>query len=259
MNILVSNDDGIDKKGLKVLAASLSKIPGARIYVVAPDRERSCTSHCLTMKDEIMLWRWEGGGYEFAEGAWACSGTPADCIKLGVSIGRKNGIEFDLVCTGINHGSNLGTDVHYSGTLGAAMEGLFMGVQAIGFSLCSYEAEHFEVLEEFIPKIVEKSFGKVPADTILSVNAPDLPKSEIKGVKAATIGPRDYSEDYVARALDDGGWALAYTSRLVEGAELNPEWDLAASLEGWITITPVATMRENPDMMGQVQSWVEDI
>ncbi len=259
MNILVSNDDGIEKKGLQVLAASLSKIPGARIYVIAPERERSCTSHCLSMMDEIKLRRWGGGGYEFAEASWTCSGTPADCVKLGISIGRRNGIEFDLVCTGINHGSNLGTDIHYSGTLGAAMEGLFMGVQSIGFSLCSYEAKHFEVLEELIPKLVERSFGKLPSDTILSVNAPDIPKSEIKGVRAALIGPRDYSEDYIARPLEDGAWALNYTSEELSTTELNPDWDLAAILDGWITVTPIATMRENPEMMDLVETWVADI
>ena len=140
MNILISNDDGVFKYGLKVLANALASMEDVNVYVFGPSRERSCAGHGLFLHEEQTVTPYSAEGFDRVEGVWACSGTPADCVKTGVSILRSKGIPIDMVCTGVNHGSNLGRDIHYSGTISAAMEGLFLGIPSIAFSLCSHEA-----------------------------------------------------------------------------------------------------------------------
>ena len=135
----MANDDGINAKGLRALADEISTI--ADVYVVAPDGERSAMGHCISCRDKIYLERQDFSG---AVMAYKCSGTPADCVKLGIDFLGDMDIEMDFVVTGINHGGNLGTDTHYSGTVSAALEGVMNKVSSIAVSVVSHEAHFFE-------------------------------------------------------------------------------------------------------------------
>ena len=255
MNILISNDDGVFKYGLKVLANALASMEDVNVYVFAPSRERSCAGHGLFLHEEQIVTPYSTEGFDRVEGVWACSGTPADCVKTGISILRTKGIPVDMVCTGVNHGSNLGRDIHYSGTISAAMEGLFLGVPSIAFSLCSHEALYFEAFPSLIPQVVKAAKGNVPRDTILSVNVPDIPAEQLKGVRVCPIGPRDYTDgiEFLRNEEDSEVWQ--YVSKATYRDDPDPEWDVTAWQEGWVTVTPVQMMHENPKMLDLVRSW----
>lgn len=139
MNILVSNDDGIQAQGIKELVKALSK--EGNVYVSAPASQRSASSHALSVNDKITMKKVD---FDCAAMAFEVSGTPADCVKLGLYVLKEKGINIDIVYSGINHGGNLGTDTMYSGTVSAAAEGLFRGLPAVAVSVNSHEAQHFE-------------------------------------------------------------------------------------------------------------------
>jgi 5'-nucleotidase len=127
MKLLISNDDGIFSLGVRTLANTLAEA-GHEVTVVCPDRERSATGHGLTLHDPIRA-EVVTGIFHPSVTAWSCSGTPADCVKLALGALLD---EFpDFVLSGINHGSNLGTDVLYSGTVSAAMEGMIEGIPSV--------------------------------------------------------------------------------------------------------------------------------
>lgn len=255
MNILVTNDDGVFCEGIKILADRLARMEGTNVYVVAPDRARSCSGHGLTMQEPVWLSPSSQPGYGRVKEVWECSGTPADCVRSGIVSARRRGIEFGMVCSGINHGSNLGRDVHYSGTISAAMEAVFMKVQAIAFSLCSHSPKHFEAFESVIPQVVEASNGNVPADTLISVNVPDIPAGELRGIKTCSLGPRDYSEECEALSADGGREGCVYRADVLYRDRPDPGWDVSAWRDGWVTVTPIQTMRENARILKLVSSW----
>ena len=229
MNILISNDDGVFKYGLKVLANALAQMEDVNVYAVGPAQERSCAGHGLMLH--------------------------ADCVKSGISIARLNGIPIDMVCTGINHGSNLGRDIHYSGTISAAMEGLFMHVPSIAFSLCSHSAHYFEAFPSLVPQVVKAARNNVPADTIISVNVPDIPADQLKGVRVCPVGPRDYTDGIKLVRKTEKGGVYNYISEPTYRDHPDPDWDVSAWRDGWVTITPIRTMRENAPLMDLVRSW----
>ena len=255
MNILVSNDDGIHRQGIRELAAALSRIDGAKIYVFAPDRERTAAGHGITMRDSLFLREWSKEDYPGAERAYACSGTPADCVKIGISLLRQQGIEIDLVCSGINHGSNLGTDVFYSGTVAAAMEGRLMGVPAIAFSLCSHDSTHFEVFADLVPQIVGKSLSKIPAGSILNVNVPDIPGEELKGVLVTDMGIRRYDDEYRLVQQVDKGHYYEYLSTEMYYEDAGLDSDIGGYQQGYITISALSVKRTDPKTAEEIRSW----
>lgn len=255
MNILVSNDDGIHRRGIRELASALSRIEGSKIYVFAPDRERTAAGHGITMRDSLYLELWSKEDYPMAERAYSCSGTPADCVKIGISLLRQQGIEIDLVCSGINHGSNLGTDVFYSGTVAAAMEGRLMGVPAIAFSLCSHECTHFEVFADLVPEIVGKSLGKIPGDMILNVNVPDIPMEELAGLRVTDMGIRRYDDEYrLVQQIEKGNY-YEYLSTEMYYKDAGLDTDIGAYQQNYITLVGLSMNRTHPDTHKQIESW----
>src|SRR5699024_3198820 len=190
MRILVSNDDGYLARGIHVLADCLAEI--AEVIVVAPDRDRSGASHSLTLDAPLRASLGENGFYRV-------EGTPTDCVHLGITGLLEK--EPDMVVSGINAGANLGDDVIYSGTLAAAREGRLLGLPAIAVSLAATEPEHFDtaawVARRFVTRLIE---DPLPADTILSVNVPDLPRNKITGFEATRLGYRHRSESVVKDA-----------------------------------------------------------
>ena len=190
MNVLISNDDGIEAPGLKTLAKAFSKLHD--VTVVAPDREQSATSHSLTLQRPLRVKKINSRFYSI-------DGTPTDCINLAV-----NGIlkkKPDLVISGINHGANLGDDITYSGTVSAAIEGTILGIPSIAISVAGRDNLNFETATEFTLYLSEIVFKNgLPPDTLLNVNVPNLPRKKIKGVLITHQGKRIY-DDLVFKKL----------------------------------------------------------
>ena len=223
--ILVTNDDGIHAAGLAALAAALA--PLGEVYVVAPDREQSAVGHALTLHRPLRV-------EHVAERRFAVNGTPSDCVNLGVL-----GLLPDpptLVVSGINHGSNLGDDVTYSGTVSAAMEGTLLGVPSMAVSQLDGEAGGFEDAGWIAELVAARALVEgLPAKTLLNVN---VPRGEVRGVRMTRLGHRVYREK-VVQEVDPRGRPYYWI-----GAG-PPEWredeasDIAAVHAGWASVTPL--------------------
>src|ERR1043166_319361 len=171
MEILVSNDDGVNAPGIRILAEALRSL--AKVTVVAPDRDRSGASNSLTLINPLRVKEQENG-------FMSVEGTPTDCVHLAITGLFKE--QPNMVVSGINRGANLGDDILYSGTVAAAMEGRFLGLPAIAVSLASEQAQHYAtaatVAKNLVTRLME---DPLPANTILNVNVPDVPYREIRG------------------------------------------------------------------------------
>ena len=171
MHILISNDDGYSAKGLAALNEAMIQV--AETTVVAPERNRSGASNSLTLTRPLRVAE-APNGFRFVDG------TPTDCVHVALT-GLLDA-EPDMVCSGINHGANLGDDVLYSGTVAAAMEGRHLGLPAIAISLAGSDLSNFDSAGAVALGLVKRlQSHPLPKDTILNVNVPDLPINEIKG------------------------------------------------------------------------------
>jgi 5'-nucleotidase len=240
-HVLVSNDDGIFALGIQTLANTLAAA-GYQVTVVCPDRERSGTSHSLTLQEPI---RAEQVAGVFAPGiaAWACSGTPADCVKL--ALGALLEAPPDFVFSGINHGPNLGTDVLYSGTVAAAMEGTIEGIPSAAFSLDNFQAQDFQPAADFACTLLGQFQTQPwPGSTLLNVNIPAIPRAEIKGTKRTRQGLRRYVDTFDQRVDPKGNsyfWlAGEVLEEEIDPAEAHlPQTDTQGIKEQYITVTPL--------------------
>ncbi|WP_280547885.1 MULTISPECIES: 5'/3'-nucleotidase SurE [unclassified Halomonas] len=242
--LLLSNDDGVHAPGLRALHDAL--LPHARLRVVAPDRDKSGASNSLTLSRPLALSSLDNGFY-------SVDGTPADCVYLGV-----NGVwdeKPDLVISGINHGGNLGDDVLYSGTVAAAMEGRNLGMAAIAMSLVG--ARHFETAGRVAASLVGAADQlSLPPRSLLNVNVPDLPWSEIQGFRVTRMGYRGPA----ARPLevrDPRGRLRYWIATVGENADDGPDTDFAAVEAGYVSITPLQTDLTRHAARDDVQDWLD--
>ena len=250
MNILVSNVDGINAQGIKELVKSLSA--EASVYVCAPDGQRSASGHGITVSKHISV---REVCFENAEYALSTSGTPADCVKLGMKILADKGIKIDMVFSGINHGGNLGTDTLYSGTVSAALEGNICGVPAVAVSVNSHNAEHFEYACYLAVEVLKKTEGTLSPDIVLNINTPNLPEDEIKGLKYTTLGKREYKEFFAPVDLGDGTAAYKYNGEPVVYEGLPDTIDVIAMQEGYASITPIHRDLTAYEMVDEIKKW----
>lgn len=240
-HILVSNDDGIFAAGIQTLANTLAAA-GYRVTVVCPDRERSATGHGLTLHKPI---RAEAIDHIFAPNvqAWACSGTPSDCVKL--ALGALLDEAPDFVFSGINHGPNLGTDVLYSGTVSAAMEGTIEGIPSVAFSLADFTQRIFQSGADFARSLIPHlQAHPLPESVLLSVNIPAVPIADIAGVKLTRQGVRRYIDSFEKRVDPRGNsyfWLAGEVIEEVVDPEAPPEvmTDVQAIQLNYITLTPL--------------------
>jgi 5'-nucleotidase len=249
MRILVTNDDGIGARGIKCLVQALKGV--GEIYVVAPERERSAVGHAITMHKPLRANRVAYFGDEVK--AWAVNGTPSDCVKLGVE--ALLGIKPDIVFSGINRGSNLGTDVLYSGTVSAAIEGAISGIPSAALSLASFEAEDYSAAGDFAvvlaKNVCEKGLEK---DTLLNVNIPAVSKEKIKGIKITSLGTRRYRNSFETRKDPRGHEYYWMSGEAID--ELNSEdCDLYWITRNYITITPIHFDLTKFDMIKRIREW----
>ena len=200
MNVLISNDDGVNARGMLELAKALHEDAGMNVYVCAPDGQRSASGHGITVKTPIHV---SEISLDHVEIAYQTSGLPADCVKIGLEFLRRKGIGIDMVFAGINHGGNLGTDTLYSGTVSCAVEGSICGYPSAAVSVDSHHAEHFDYACELAvntAKAYQKQIEEGTADcrTILNINVPNRPKEEIRGLKYTRLGDRKYIEVFIS-------------------------------------------------------------
>lgn len=254
MNILVANDDGINAQGIKELVRTLSA--KATVYVCAPESQRSASGHGITISKPIIM---EEVAFDNAKAAFQISGTPADCVKLGMKILEQRGIKVDMVYSGINHGANLGTDTLYSGTVSAAIEGNICGVPAVAVSVDSHKAQHFAYACHLALEVLEKGRGKMTPDTVININTPDLPREEIKGLKFATLGNREYKEFFSPIPTEDGTMAFHYTGDPIVYKGLPDTIDVIAIQEGYATITPLQRDLTDYKRIDEVKKWRIDL
>ncbi|MGI6205008.1 MAG: 5'/3'-nucleotidase SurE [Anaerovoracaceae bacterium] len=256
MNVLVSNDDGIKAAGIRVLIKALSGVEDVNIYVCAPDGQRSASGHSITMgggpifvtDDEIpgVLW------------AQALSGTPADCVKSGIKrLRREKGVEIDVVFSGINHGSNIGTDVFYSGTVSAAVEGVLNGVPAIAVSVGTHHPTmaQLENCTTIIQDMCRRVVPKLGRGTVVNINFPDVPPEELKGIKFCEMGPREYDEKFDIEKNPAGRKYYWYTGKLVHYDELPGNPDVMAYQDGYVTVTPLKLDMTDYSLMEAMKGW----
>lgn len=231
MNILVTNDDGIEALGIQALVLALSKM--GDVYVSAPDGQMSACGHGITMHSPLIVKEWEMKG---AKEAWRISGTPADCVKVGV---KKLAPKIDIVFSGTNHGSNLGTDTFYSGTVGGAVEGVFCGLPAVAVSICSHEPEFFEGAQDIAQLVCRNMMENgLNTGTMLNVNVPNVPKEEILGVKITKLGVMKYDELFKLNKTPFGAQYYWFGGELIKDKQ-DDDTDIEAIRAKHISITPL--------------------
>lgn len=228
MKILLSNDDGYQSEGLATLALALSDL--AELTIVAPDRNQSGASHSLTLEAPLRVGRTR-------EGIYYVNGTPTDCVHLAITGLLDH--EPDMVVAGINHGANLGDDVLYSGTVAAAVEGRFLGLPAIAVSLTGQAPRNFDAAGQAIRILLQRLQEQpLPADTILNVNVPDVPFSEIRGFEATRLGYRHRSEP-VVESRDPKGRPVFWVGAAGAGQDAGPGTDFHAVEHQRVSVTPM--------------------
>lgn len=233
MRLLCSNDDGILAAGLACLQRAAE--PLGEVYVVAPDREQSATSHALTLHHPLRP-------VQLDARRWQVDGTPTDCVMLAIEALMPH--RPDFVLSGVNHGPNMGEDVLYSGTVAAAMEGLALGVPSIAVSFAGRQGagsagdfdSHVAPLSALLAHLV--SLPRFPRDTLLNVNIPPVPADQVRGVKLTRLGRRVFS-DSIARMKDPWGkpiyWIGGGSVTWSEGEGT----DVEAIRAGYISVTPL--------------------
>lgn len=235
MRILISNDDGIDAIGIKALISEMRKL--GEVVVVAPDTQRSASSHCLTINGSIKV---KEMILEDKVKGWAVYGTPADCVHLAVKKILKE--KPDLIVSGINQGYNIASDCIYSGTVAAAREGFILGIPAIAISLNSFTSKDFSYAAEIARHISERFMtDEHNLDYMLNVNVPAVERSLIKGLKVCEFaGVRDYDERFEHSQDDEFHYYHVGTSAVkthLKGDSLN--YDYIALQANYVTITPL--------------------
>ena len=244
--ILISNDDGVFAEGIQSLAAEAQQ-RGHRVTVVCPDQERSATGHGLTLQTPI---RAERADELFAEGvtAWACSGTPADCVKLALF--RLMEEPPDLVLSGINHGPNLGTDVLYSGTVAAAMEGTIEGLPSMAVSAADFRWRQFQPSARLALEVAEGMLAKGwPEGLLLNLNVPPVPWEAIGPLRWCRPAVRRYADQFDSRVDPRGRsyyWLAGEVVNDLEARVAGPEdWPTDV---GWIQANGASLSPLQPEL-----------
>ena len=230
MNILITNDDGIMARGLYIISKKFQELYS--VLVVAPDSQKSASSHSITLTRPIMVKQEKLDGVNSL--CFSVGGTPVDCTKIAITTLSKKKI--DLVVSGINDGFNLGTDVLYSGTVSAAIEGAINNIPAIALS-CDGSEESYEIAAEYAVMIIKKIEKIDLGNIVLNINVPSVKREMIKGVKVCGIGERIYDNVYIE--IDGGEDHSIYK---ITGSPQPPkenDRDVTYIQDGYVTITPL--------------------
>ena len=245
MHILISNDDGYSAEGLVCLAKALAT--RARVTVVAPDRNRSGASNSLTLDRPLRVSQTDNGFYRV-------DGTPTDCVHLAITGLLEE--EPDMVFAGINHGANLGDDVLYSGTVAAATEGRFLGLPAIAVSLAGEDPRHFDTAAAVALQLFDQILRRpLPADTILNVNVPDVPISQLRGFRATRLGQRHKAEP-VIKDKDPRGRTIYWVGPAGPEQDAGPGTDFFAVRNRYVSVTPLQIDLTRYEAIDPLAAWL---
>ena len=245
MRILCTNDDGYLALGIGVLASAAREL--GSVTVVAPDREQSATSNSLTLRHPLRVRR-------STEGALVVDGTPTDCVILAINElmdGRP-----DICFSGINHGSNMGEDVLYSGTVAGAMEATVMGIPAIAISYAGDAVEDLPAWEAVVTSVLRGIIERddFPEDTLFNVNLPAIDPERVQGVRITSLGKRRYS-DSSTKAVDPSGRDYYW----IGGGEVSwtaaEDSDFTAVREGYVSVTPLHFDLTNYKLLEEIRGW----
>lgn len=228
---IVTNDDGINSKGISKLVKALSNYMD--VYVFAPDCQKSAMSQALFFREPLTV-----GERKMSGAAYACevSGSPADSVKVGLRYLEQKGLKADYVFSGINHGGNTGSDIVYSGTCGGAREGAMNGIRSIALSVNDHDATEFAYICSIIPELIRTS-DALPPSTFLNVNAPNLPEWKVKGTKLTAAADHFAGKTYTLTPNDDG--RLCYSIEHT-GHDAKADNDFALVQRGYATVTPIS-------------------
>jgi 5'-nucleotidase len=232
LNILVSNDDGIDAPGIIALVLELKKI--GDVIVVAPDKQQSAVGHAITMNFPLRAREFRKNGVFFG---YAVEGTPADCVKLAVKALLKK--RPDLIVSGVNHGANTAISIIYSGTVSAATEGTILGIPSMAVSLATYGPPDFRYAAKFARKLAQLVMKKgMPEGTLLNVNVPPLLEQEIKGVAVTRQGRAIWNDTFDVRR-DPANKEYYWLTGALEESDEGLEFDQSAILKNYVSVTPI--------------------
>jgi 5'-nucleotidase len=257
VRVLITNDDGIQAQGLQALRRALAGLSGLDVHVIAPDSNRSATARSITTRSPLWV---EEVSFEDGNVGFATDGTPVDCVRfadLGL-LGERP----ELIVSGINHGSNLGDDITYSGTVAAALEGIVLGIPAIAISQQSAAREmDFRLGRSFDFSIAAALAAEVvgllaedplPADTLVNVNCPT---GEPSGIEITRLGKRLYNDELRLVEEDEGGRRRYEIYGFEPSFEDEEGTDLAAVARGRISITPVHFDLTDRSGLERLRSW----
>ncbi|MEM6903231.1 MAG: 5'/3'-nucleotidase SurE [Pseudomonadota bacterium] len=251
--LLITNDDGIEAEGLACLgriAAQLSR----DVWTFAPASEASGVGHAMTLHRPLRI-------REMGERVYTVDGTPTDCVLLAINdlLPRQKP---DLVLSGVNQGANIGDDVTYSGTIGAAMEATLLGIPAVALSQCydrSAGTPHWPTAETFGPLVIAKLLEQPwPDGTLYNVNFPACAPEEVKGIRALRHGTQKIGDD-ITHHQDPRGrrytWIGPARSHAVAPAH---DTDVSAVAENYVTVTPIHLDLTNHKALAKMQDWFVD-
>jgi 5'-nucleotidase len=259
IHILVTNDDGINAEGIGCLSRVLAdNNPGLRLSVVAPDRERSAIGHAITMHKPLRAEIVRINNNSNNLSGWAVNGTPSDCVKLAVEaiLDEKP----HLVISGINRGSNLGTDVLYSGTVSAAVEGYIMGIPSLAVSLTGDgKKEDYCYVADFIsklfPLLIDSTIGRPP---LININIP-VNTDAIKGTRVTSLGSRRYRNTFEKRVDPRGMHYYWMAGEVIDDDPEDIDSDTRAIRENYISVTPIHFKLTDRDAMGSLENIIKQV
>jgi 5'-nucleotidase len=248
MTILLTNDDGINAPGLYALFKEMNKY--GKVYIVAPDSEKSAVGHAITLSDPLRVQNFYKNDEFFG---YAVNGTPADCVKIAYWALEINP---DILISGINLGSNTGINIIYSGTVSAATEGMFLNIPSFAISLTTFTNPNFEIAAKFAGTLSQIILNKgLPRGTLLNVNVPAVTnEDEITGVIITRQGNAMYHEEFDKRTDPHNRVYYWLTGQKVK-LETEPDVDDRAILNKKISITPVHFDLTNYEFLDELREW----
>lgn len=247
MNILLTNDDGYFAPGIRTLAKRLSS--EHNVVVVAPKEERSGYAHMVNFFSGISYAKVD---MEDGIETYAVNGSPADCVIFAVKY-LYSSVKFDAVLSGINSVRNVGSDIMYSGTFGAAQEGTFHKIPSIAVSLRTRRVDDYADSAEFVALNLSELLKYAGENVTINVNIPFVKKEDIKGVRVAPVAYRPYNENYVCKKDANGVDFYYVDGRPNPDHEYDPLGDCYLSDNGYITITPVQMISTDTETLAAMR------
>lgn len=248
LHILICNDDGINAEGIYALVSELKTI--ADVTVIAPASQQSAVGHAITVNYPLRAVPFHKNGDFFGT---AVEGTPADCVKLGIGCLMKE--KPDMVISGINHGSNTAVNIIYSGTVSAATEGTILGIPSIAVSLTSYHNLDFNYAAKFAAKLALLVAERgLPQRTLLNVNVPNVPESEIKGVVVTKQGVSIWEDRFDVRR-DPANREYFWLTGSMNVIDTEADTDQIAIKNNYVSVTPVHYDLTDRRMLETMKEW----